>query len=150
MTADEVIAALALTPHPEGGYYRETWREERPGGARGAGSAILFLLPAGVTSAWHRVDAAEVWHHYAGAAVELSIAPEGSPATVHRLGDALDRGESPQRIVPAGAWQRARSLGRWSLVGCTVSPAFTFEAFELAPEGWTPGGAGEEAASSRK
>ena len=138
MTVDDVIVLLHLRPHPEGGYYAETWRDTTERTERGTGSAILFLLPGGVTSAWHRIDAAEIWHHYAGAAVELSFALDGAAATTHRLGDGLDRGERPQLVVPAGAWQRARSTGEWSLVGCTVSPAFTFHAFELAPLGWSP------------
>jgi hypothetical protein len=138
MTVDDVIALLGLRPHPEGGYYAETWRDATDGAERGAGSAILFLLPAGMTSAWHRIDAAEIWHHYAGAGVELSVALAGEPATTNRLGDRLGRGEMPQIVVPSGAWQRARSMGAWSLVGCTVSPAFTFDAFELAREGWSP------------
>lgn len=157
MTRDDVIAALGLRPHPEGGWYAETWRHEASDGGRGAGSAIYFLLAEGEVSAWHRIDAAEIWHHYAGAPVELAIA-QGDRPTVHvRLGDRIGHGETPQRTVPAGAWQRARSLGQWSLVGCTVSPAFIFETFELAPDGWSPPdepagrrGSTEPAGSSRK
>lgn len=140
--ADAVIAALGLAPHPEGGFYRETWRH-RPEAAetRGAGTAIYYLLRAGEVSAWHRVDAAEIWHHYAGAPLMLSVSEDGNQVNRHRLGPDLAAGERPQRVVPAGAWQSAESLGAWTLVGCTVSPAFEFAGFELAREGWTPGAA---------
>jgi predicted cupin superfamily sugar epimerase len=130
MDADAVIAALQLRPHPEGGHYRQTW-------ADAAGTAIYFLLQAGADSAWHRVHGrAEIWHFYAGAPVELSVdarAPGTEATATGRLGPDLLQGEEPQIVVPADAWQRARSLGSWSLVGCTVAPPFTFEAFELAP-----------------
>lgn len=132
MTADELVRELGLAPHPEGGFYRETWRDHPADGGRGSGTAILFLLPGGVENRWHRVDAAEVWHHYAGAPLELSIRPRGGPTRIERLGTALGADELPQRIVPPDAWQRARSLGAWTLVGCTVSPAFLFERFEIA------------------
>lgn len=138
--ADAIIRALGLRRHPEGGWYAETWRHVEPGGARGAGSAIYFLLRAGERSHWHRVDAAEAWHFYAGDPLEVSIAEtDAGPATRHRLGPGIAAGERPQVVVPAGAWQAARPLGRWTLVGCTVSPAFTFDGFELAPDGWEPG-----------
>lgn len=138
--ADAVIAALGLAPHPEGGFYRETWRH-RPGGkdARGAGTAIYYLLQAGEVSAWHRVDATEIWHHYAGAPLLLAVSEDGSQVNRQRLGPDLAAGERPQLVVPAGAWQSAESLGAWTLAGCTVSPAFEFAGFELAPEGWAPG-----------
>lgn len=136
----EVIRVLDLKPHPEGGFYRETWRERPAGGGRGAGTAIYFLLPAGVDNRWHRVDAAEIWHLYAGAPLELSILDaEGGPVKRRVLGTAIFEGEEPQLEVPAHAWQRARSLGAWTLVGCTVSPAFEFSRFEIAPDGWQPG-----------
>ena len=135
MTADEIVALLGLAPHPEGGFFRETWRHHGPEGARGAGTAIYFLLRAGDAHRWHRVDAAEIWHHYAGAPLELRI---GADVTA-LLGDDLAAGQRPQAIVPANAWQRARTLGAWTLVGCTVSPAFQFSSFELAPDGWQPG-----------
>lgn len=131
MTADELVRLLDLAPHPEGGFYRETWRDRPADGGRGTGTAILFLLPGGVENRWHRVDAAEIWHHYAGAPLELSIRPEGGQTRIERLGTALGAGELPQRIVPPHAWQRARSLGAWTLVGCTVSPAFLFERFDI-------------------
>ncbi len=137
-TADEIIRALGLQPHPEGGFYRETWRERPADGGRGAGTAIYFLLRDGDVHRWHRVDAAEIWHHYAGAPLELVIAGDGEAPVAHRLGDDLAAGERPQVIVPPRAWQRARTLGPYTLVGCTVSPAFLFERFELAPDGWSP------------
>jgi predicted cupin superfamily sugar epimerase len=136
MTADEVIAALGLKPHPEGGHYVELYRDPADGeGRRGACTSIYYLLTA--ESHWHRVDAAEVWCWHAGAPVELTIAAEGT-RTRHRLGAALARGERPQAVVPPGAWQAARTLGPWSLVACVVAPAFRFEGFELAPPGWSP------------
>ncbi len=139
-SADEIISLLDLQPHPEGGYFRETWRAEAPDGERAAGTAIYFLLKAGEVSHWHRVDAAEVWHWYAGTALELSVS-SANDATIqtHILGPALGEGQRPQAIVPPGSWQSAQSLGEWTLVGCTVSPGFEFEGFELAPHGWRPG-----------
>jgi predicted cupin superfamily sugar epimerase len=142
-----IIERLGLRRHPEGGWYAETWRARAAPGERPAGSAILFLLRAGEMSRWHRVDADEMWHHYAGAPIELRIAgpvtapdaePAAAPSTVV-LGSDVLAGERPQAVVPAGAWQTARSLGAWTLVGCTVSPAFTFDGFELALDGWEPG-----------
>ena len=140
MDADALVTLFGLQPHPEGGWYAETWRDPASDGERAAGSAIYFLLRAGESSRWHRVDATEIWHHYAGAPLELRIASDG-PATTMILGDDVDLGERPQAVVPPGAWQAARSLGDWTLVGCTVAPAFEFAGFELAPEGWEPGGA---------
>lgn len=140
MDAPEIIAALDLRPHPEGGWYAETWRAPVADGERPAGSAIYFLLAAGESSHWHRVDAAEIWQHSAGAALELRIAPtDDGPVISHSLGADLAAGERPQVVVPAGAWQAARSTGAWTLVGCTVVPGFTFAGFELAPPGWEPG-----------
>lgn len=137
MTAEELIARLALTPHPEGGWYRQTWVAEAAPGTRPAGTAILFLLKAGERSHWHRVDAAEIWHFHAGAVLELRLAESGAgPARAALLGVDLDAGQLPQMIVPAGHWQAARSLGDWTLVSCTVSPGFRFEGFELAPPGF--------------
>lgn len=135
MTADEIIRILDLKPHPEGGWFRETFRDEDE--PRGASTAIYYLLKAGERSHWHRVDAAEVWHWYAGDPLELSIASNGAPNT-QTLGPNLAAGERPQIIVPKLAWQSARPLGRYTLVGCTVAPAFTFEGFEMAPLGWRP------------
>jgi uncharacterized protein len=138
---DTIFAILGMSPHPEGGRFAETWRADVPPGERPSGTAIYFLLRAGERSEWHRVDAVEVWHFYAGAPLELSIAPDDSrtPPARHRLGIDLRAGERPQMVVPAGDWQAARSLGAWTLVGCTVSPGFRFEGFELAAEGWEPG-----------
>jgi hypothetical protein len=139
MTAEEVIAALGLEPHPEGGWFRETYRHAPPAGGRGAGTAIYYLLRAGERSAWHRVaDADEIWHWYAGAPLALEIAEEGADARSVVLGPSVTEGERPQRLVPANAWQAARSLGDWTLVGCTVTPAFEFASFEMAPAGWEP------------
>lgn len=138
--ADDLIDRLGLAPHPEGGWFAETWRDEPAGGGRGSGTAIYFLLRADESSHWHRVDAAEIWHHYLGGPLLLSIAPsDGGPVTETVLGPDVAAGQRPQAIVPAGAWQAARPLDGDVLVGCTVSPAFTFEAFELAPSGWSPG-----------
>jgi hypothetical protein len=137
LSTEEVIRLLGLAPHPEGGFYRETFRPAGADGGRGASTAIYYLLPEGGVSAWHRVrDADEVWHHYAGAPLELTI--QGSQREVVRLGADLLAGERPQAVVPAGAWQTARALGGWSLVGCTVAPAFDFASFEMAPPGWEP------------
>ena len=132
MTAEEIIALLDLAPHPEGGHYRQTWETKDDG--RPAGTCIYFLLGAGERSHWHRVDADEIWHHYAGAPLALRIADhEAGPATRHVLGPDLASGARPQVVVPAHAWQSAESLGDWTLVGCTVSPGFRFDSFTLAP-----------------
>ncbi|MBL8838687.1 MAG: cupin domain-containing protein [Alphaproteobacteria bacterium] len=138
-TAAEIIRRLDLKPHPEGGHYRETFRDVPAGGGRGAMTAIYFLLAAGETSAWHRVDATEIWHFYSGARLSLSISPDGRAPRLVTLGNDVLAGASPQAIVPAGAWQSARSLGAWTLVGCTVGPAFEFAGFEMAAKGWQPG-----------
>jgi predicted cupin superfamily sugar epimerase len=138
VTPAEVIALLALTPHPEGGHFRETFRDRHlVGGTRAASTAIYYLLARGERSRWHRVDAAEGWHWYAGAPLALEIV-DGRDATTVRLGPDLRAGERPQAVVPAQAWQQAASLGDWTLVGCTVAPGFTFAGFELAPSGWSP------------
>lgn len=136
--AQAIIRRLGLLPHPEGGHYRETFRHVPAEGGRGAMTAIYFLLRAGEVSRWHRVDAAEIWHFYAGAPLELSISDDGRSARRLRLGVDLALGERPQAVVQRQAWQAARSLGAWSLVGCTVAPAFRFAGFELAPPGWRP------------
>ena len=135
--ADEIIETLGLQPHPEGGWYTQTWRDGAT--PRGAGTAIYFLLRAGERSHWHRVDAAETWHHYTGAPLELRIAVPGEPTLVATLSPDLASGHRPQATVPAGAWQSAVSTGPFTLVGCTVAPAFEFAGFELAPPGWEPG-----------
>ncbi|MEJ0016039.1 MAG: cupin domain-containing protein [Acetobacteraceae bacterium] len=134
MPADAVIAALKLQPHPEGGHYRETWRDTPPDGSRGAGTAILFLLRAGERSHWHRVDAAELWIWQAGAPLLLREAGGAE----HRLGPDVRAGEGLQHVVARDAWQAAHSLGAWTLCSCIVTPAFSFAGFELAPPGWQP------------
>lgn len=143
MFAAEIIATLGMRRHPEGGWYVETFRdnpEGGPHGARGNQTAIYFLLERGEVSAWHRVrDAAELWHYHAGAPIELSTCPHGGKMTSDVLGIDLAAGERPQLVVPPGWWQTARSLGDWTLVGCTVSPGFEFAQFELAEPGWQPG-----------
>ncbi len=142
--ASAVIEHLGLSPHPEGGWYAETWRAEPADGARPSASAILYLLAAGEHSHWHRVDAAEIWQYSAGEPLELRIwAGDASEVTTHRLGDGATHDAGvPQVVVPAGVWQAARPLGAWTLVGCIVSPAFDFAGFELAPDGWEPPGRG--------
>jgi predicted cupin superfamily sugar epimerase len=138
-TAAEIVARLQLTPHPEGGHFRETFRDSRcDADGRSASTAIYFLLARGERSHWHRVDAAEVWHYYAGDTLTLQIADESGARTV-RLGPDLAAGDTPQAIVPARAWQAAESNGDWTLVGCTVAPGFEFAHFEPAPRDWTPG-----------
>ncbi|WP_136442264.1 cupin domain-containing protein [Pacificoceanicola onchidii] len=136
MQADEIISLLELSPHPEGGHYKQTWIAEN-GEERSAGTCIYFLLKGGEHSHWHRVDAAEIWHFYAGAPLVLSLSEtDAGPRQDIALGPDLLAGERPQVIVPANHWQAARSTGDWTLVGCTVSPAFQFEGFELAPVGF--------------
>lgn len=130
MTPRKIIETLSMCPHPEGGWYAETWRSE--GGKRPSGSPIYFLPEAGQTSHWHRIDAAEIWHWYAGSPMELRI-HEGGETRAEILGPDLAAGQRPQLIVPALAWQTATALSGWGLLGCTVSPAFLFDTFELAP-----------------
>ncbi len=149
LSASDVIRLLDLKPHPEGGHFREMFRdtllifppplagEGREGVGRAASTAIYFLLARGERSHWHRVDAVEIWHWHAGAALELEIAHDKGRERV-KLGCDLAAGERPQGIVPAHAWQAAHSLGDWTLVGCTVAPGFDFKGFELAPPGWAP------------
>lgn len=137
-TAKNLIDALGLKPHPEGGWYVETWRAEATDDARGSGTAIYYLLEAGDVSHWHRVDATEIWHWYAGGPLSLTVSSNGHDAESAVLGPEIAAGQRPQRIVPAGWWQTACSLGAWTLVGCTVSPAFSFDGFEMAPPDWRP------------
>jgi predicted cupin superfamily sugar epimerase len=138
LTAAQIIRLLNLQPHPEGGFFRETFRDTILGSdGRAASTAIYFLLPAGQVSAWHRVDAVEIWHYYAGAPLKLSLGG-GESTGQYILGIDLLAGERPQFIVPANCWQMAVSLGAWTLVGCTVAPGFEFPRFELAPPGWNP------------
>ncbi|MEE9454069.1 MAG: cupin domain-containing protein [Paracoccaceae bacterium] len=134
--AQSIIKTLGMIPHPEGGWYVETWRSTD--GPRPSGSAIYFLLEADQRSHWHRIDSAEIWHWYAGSPLELRIYENGA-TKLNILGPDLPANQRPQRIVPPSAWQSAAPIGGWVLVGCTVSPAFTFDTFELAPEGWVPG-----------
>jgi predicted cupin superfamily sugar epimerase len=129
--AGRLIALLDLKPHPEGGYFRETFRDN--GDGRAASTAIYFLLKAGQASRWHRVDAAEVWHFYRGAPLELWIGKH-----IYILGPDIDQAQAPQVVVPPHAWQAARSLGDYTLVGCTVAPGFEFSKFEMAPDGFEP------------
>ena len=131
--ADRIIAALALLPHPEGGHYRQTFEDSAGPGGRAHSTAIYYLLRRGEASALHRIDAAEVWHFYRGAPLELTIKEEGKEAVRLVLGPDVECGERPQIVVPRGAWQGARPLGDYALVGCTVAPGFEFEIFELAP-----------------
>ncbi|MGZ5811211.1 MAG: cupin domain-containing protein [Rhizomicrobium sp.] len=139
-SAADIIALLDLKPHPEGGHFRETFRDNATidGGTRAASTAIYYLLARGERSHWHRVDAVEVWHWYAGAPLRLGVAKENEPAATATLGNDLVNGERPQVVVPPGAWQSAESLGDWTLVGCTVAPGFEFAGFEMAPKDWTP------------
>ncbi|MEL7151603.1 MAG: cupin domain-containing protein [Pseudomonadota bacterium] len=140
MTADDIIEHLKLAPHPEGGWYRQTWVASD--GPRPSGTCIYFLLKAGERSHWHRVDATEIWHFYSGAPLTLRLAETSSgPAVPHVLGPDLPSGQAPQVIVPEGHWQMAESNGDWTLVGCSVSPAFRFEGFELAAPGFDIPGA---------
>jgi uncharacterized protein len=128
---EHYIAELGLGPHPEGGWYRRTWAAPATGGERPAGSAIYYLLFAGEVSAWHRIDATEIWHFYAGDPLELRCEWDDGRADTRILGPEVQAGQRPQAVVEAGAWQTARPLGRYTLVGATVTPAFTFEGFEL-------------------
>ena len=132
MSAPEIVKLLEMQPHPEGGYYKETFRDD-------ASTAIYYLLEAGDHSHWHRVHgSSEIWHHYAGGPLALTLSSNGHDAEAHRLGKNIDAGEKPQLVVPAGWWQTAESLGHWTLVGCTVAPGFDFKNFEMAPDDWRP------------
>ena len=138
LDSDAIIAVLALAPHPEGGWYRETFRDSPSGGGRGALTQIYYLLREGERSRWHRVDAVEVWHFYAGEPLIQHIAADGDAARIVVLGTGFADGQIAHAVVPAGAWRAAEPLGAFTLAGCTVAPAFQFEGFELAPEGWQP------------
>jgi len=140
--AELIIRELGLTPHPEGGHYREVYRHEETGKDRGDVTTIYFLLKLGEISRWHRIDAVEIWHYYAGAPLLLEIVPQAGDAQSLTLGIDLSRGQRPVGVVPKNAWQSARSQGDWTLVGCSVAPAFEFAGFEMAAEGWQPGGIG--------
>jgi predicted cupin superfamily sugar epimerase len=132
-----LIAGLDLAPHPEGGWYRETWRAASVGGARPSGTSILFLLEAGQRSHWHRIDGSEVWIFQAGTPLVLSTS-EGMQVSTLRLGVDILAGEHPQHVVQPHQWQAAQAGAGWCLVACVVVPAFSFEGFELAPPGWSP------------
>ena len=136
--ARDVIALLGLEPHPEGGYYRETFRDGPGPDGRAASTLIYFLLDTGDVSEWHRVDATEVFHWYAGAPLVVTLSPNGHDAEARHLGPDLKAGQRPQLVIPKGWWQTATSLGAWTLIGCTVAPGFEFSGFELAPPGWRP------------
>lgn len=139
MTAQEIVALLGLEPHPEGGFYAQTFADAASG-ERPYSTAIYYLLEGGTAGRWHRVDSAEVWHYYAGAPLRLTVAPDGQTTEDKVLGPDLGAGQRPQVVIPRGQWQAAESLGEWTLVGCTVAPGFDFAHFEMAAEGWKPGG----------
>lgn len=136
--AREIIETLGLQPHPEGGWYRETWRAEAATGERAVGTAIYYLLEAEQFSHWHKVDAAEIWLWHAGAPLALTLSPDGHDAEAKLLGPELAQGQRPQVVIPPNWWQTAASLGRFTLVSCTVSPGFEFDGFEMAPPDWRP------------
>lgn len=138
MRAQEIVELLGLEPHPEGGFYRQNFADEVPGG-RAHSTAIYYLLEGGAQGRWHRVDSAEVWHFYAGAPLRLSLSSDAHSVTEMLLGPDLVAGQRPQVVIPRGEWQAAESLGDWTLVGCTVAPGFDFAFFEMAEPGWKPG-----------
>ena len=134
-----LIETLGLAPHPEGGWYRETWRAVAPEGQRAAATAILFLLEAGQSSHWHKVDATELWLFHAGSPLRLCTAPgDEGPVTEVRLGAAVLADEQPQLRIEPDHWQAAEADRGWALVSCIVSPGFDFSGFTLAPPGWAP------------
>jgi uncharacterized protein len=144
LSAADIIRLLELQPHPEGGHFRETFCDPaQDANGRAVSTLIYFLLRAGEVSRWHKVDAVEVWHYYAGAPLEITISQNGSDISMHRLGSDLFAGERPQFVVPAHCWQSAAALGLWTLVGCSVAPGFEFSGFELAPHHWSPRAAGK-------
>jgi predicted cupin superfamily sugar epimerase len=139
LSEQDIVRMLGLKPHPEGGYFRETFRDTRQSAdGRAASTAAYYLLARGASSHWHRLDAVEIWHWYAGAPLQLEIA--AGPGRIERvtLGGDISAGLRPQAVVPAGLWQAAQTTGDWTLVGCTVAPGFDFAKLELAPQGWTP------------
>ena len=139
MTPAKIIETLGMAPHPEGGHYVQTFRDEAGTDGRPRSTAIYFLLQAGEVSHWHRINAVEVWLWHAGAPLVLSISENGEDARAHHLGPEILAGQRPQAVVPEQAWQAAESLGAWTLVSCTVAPGFEFSGFELAPPDWRPG-----------
>jgi predicted cupin superfamily sugar epimerase len=139
LSAQDIIRMLALKPHPEGGHFRETFRDPKQiADGRSVSTAIYFLLARGERAHWHRIDAVEVWHWYAGAPLQLEIA--AAPGRVERvtLGGDISAGLRPQAVVPPQAWQAAQTLGDWTLLGCTVAPGFDFARHEVAPQRWSP------------
>jgi predicted cupin superfamily sugar epimerase len=138
MNADDIIRTLSLRPHPEGGHYRETFRDTREIAGRAASTAIYFLLQAGEVSHWHAVDSVEIWHYYAGDPLEISIKAAGQGRRRMVLGPDVHNAQRPQVIVPARAWQMALPLGTWTLAGCTVAPGFEFKGFVLATGPFNP------------
>ena len=139
MTAKDLIDRLGMDRHPEGGWFKETFRDPETVNGRAVSTAIYYLLEKGDRSHWHRVDATEVWHFYAGGPLELSVSPDGTALETHLLGADIIAGALPQLVIPKGHWQAARPTGEYTLVGCTVSPGFQFEGFEMAPPEWVPG-----------
>jgi predicted cupin superfamily sugar epimerase len=137
MDPADLVTRLRLEPHPEGGWFRRTFLDPD-----GHASSILYFLGPDEGSRWHRVDAAEIWTFCAGDPLELSVSADGTSVEVSHLGTAADA--RPQVVVPTGAWQRADATGTGALVTCVVVPAFRWEAFHLAPEGWEPGAPGWE------
>lgn len=138
-TASDLIGLLGLEPHTEGGFYRQTFADAHSSNGRPISTLIYYMLTDRQAGAWHRIDATEVWHYYAGAPLKLRLSRDGKSITEHRLGIDFAAGERPQFVIPGGAWQQAICLGDWTLVGCTVSPGFQFSKFEQAPDGWEPG-----------
>ncbi|HEY0043222.1 MAG TPA: cupin domain-containing protein [Allosphingosinicella sp.] len=137
--AQALIETLQLQPHPEGGWYRETWRADSAAGERASATAILFLLEAGQSSHWHKVDATELWLFHAGSPLRLrTAAGDKGPVREVRLGPDVLAGEQPQARVEPGEWQAAHADRGWALVSCVVSPGFDFAGFELAAPGWEP------------
>ena len=144
MTAQQLIDALKLAPHPEGGWYRETWRAPAEAGQRAAASAVLYVIARGRRSHWNRVDAHEIWLWHSGDPVDVSIAEtDAGPSRTVRLGGRVERGEQPQLVIPSGQWQAGEPApggeAGYTLISCIVAPAFEFGGFELAPTGWAPG-----------
>lgn len=138
-TAEQIIALLGLEPHVEGGYFRQTFADTLAPGGRPYSTLIYYMLTDCQAGTWHRVDAAEVWHYYAGSPTRLRISLDGRSVIEQILGNDLAAGQRPQVVVPRGAWQEAAVLGEWGLVGCTVAPGFDFMHFEQKAKGWQPG-----------
>jgi predicted cupin superfamily sugar epimerase len=140
LSVEDVVAALGLEPHPEGGYFRETFRQDPGDGSRGSMTAIYYMPPVDRPSRWRVIDVDEVWTYHAGAPLTLSLSHDGRTVETHRLGTDFANGEKPQAVVPKGVWASAVSHGGWSLVGGICAPAFLYEGFRMAPPDWQPGG----------